>query len=78
MIMFRFRTVQTRLFSPEIGSYITYGMIAEQTCGTDWNEVRVIRDISCDKFFVDQLAEKCTWGQLDPIHMMDVVYDSIP
>lgn len=40
--------------------------------------VKQIPDISCDKDLVDKLALRCAAGQLSPIHLLDVVLDTLP
>ncbi len=56
---------------------ICYGLVAQKFENSNWNTIAAIKDISCDKEFVISLAEKCTAGQLDPVHILDVVLDAI-
>ena len=44
-------------------------------CG--WREVAFVSDVSTDRAAVEQLARRCTEGQLDPIHLLDVVEDAL-
>lgn len=36
-----------------------------------------IPDISCNKDFVQALAQRCTRGQLSPKHLLDLVLDAL-
>ena len=56
---------------------ICYGLAAEIFENGIWNTIAAVEDVSCDKRFLSVLAEKCTAGQLDPIHIFDVVLDAI-
>lgn len=40
-------------------------------------EVAFVSDVSTDRAAVEQLARRCTEGQLDPIHLLDVVEDAL-
>ena len=54
-----------------------YGLVAEKFENESWNTVGIIEDVSSSKEFVMSLARRCSSGQLDPIHMLDVVLDAI-
>ena len=59
------------LFSPYIGCYQSFGIIALQIIDLEWEQVNFISDVSPCLSFVTALA------QLDPIHLFDVVLDAI-
>ncbi|SFP78511.1 hypothetical protein SAMN05216343_11475 [Oscillibacter sp. PC13] len=75
--MIRYRSIQKRVLLEETGPYTAYGLLAEEYADDSWRAIAVVPDISCDKAFVAQLAEKCTRGQLSPIQMLDVVTDAL-
>ena len=56
---------------------VCYSLVAEKFENKSWKTVAVVEDVSCSKKFVTALANRCTAGQLDPIHILDVVLDAI-
>lgn len=70
---FSYIPVKEDLFSRELGHYISFGIEALE----HGSLCRRISDISTDEDFVAALARKCTSGQLDPIHLLDVIEDSL-
>ena len=66
-IVYTYRVVCQKLSAPELGPYITYGILA----------ARDLCDVSLDRAFVEALARRCTAAQLDPCHLLDVVEDAI-
>lgn len=55
----------------------SYGIQAKVEENGICTYVALIPDISCDKDFVEELAQRCTTGQLDPMHLLDVVLDAL-
>ena len=51
--------------------YDTYGIALR-----NHNEV-AIKDISTDKKFVSYLVDLCNINQVDPAHLLDVIYDTM-
>lgn len=76
--MYRFKTTETHCFSPSLGDYTCFGILAEQEEASDWRAVDAIPDVSCDKSFVENLCQQCTLLQLSPLHLWDVALDCIP
>lgn len=52
-----------------------YGLLRQQRQGDRWSTVAIAAPFSNDKTGVQQLAERCTECQLDPIHLFDVLHD---
>ena len=76
-IVYTYRVVCQKLSAPELGPYITYGILAARDlCGCQ-QVVQFISDVSLDRAFVEALARRCTAAQLDPCHLLDVVEDAI-
>ncbi len=76
-IVYTYRVVCQKLSAPELGPYITYGILAARDlCGCQ-QVVQFISDVSLDRAFVEALAHRCTAAQLDPCHLLDVVEDAI-
>lgn len=68
-IVYTYRVVCQKLSAPELGPYITYGILAARDlCGCQ-QVVRFISDVSLDRAFVEALARRCTAAQLDPCHL---------
>lgn len=72
--MIRYRLVKMR---QPIAGY-TYGILGEENSENDWHTVAIVPDVSSNQAFVSQLADKCTKGQLSPIHLLDVIIDALP
>ena len=69
--IFRYALISEKLFSSELG----IRAFQKTECG--WREVAFVSDVSTDRAVVEQLARRCTEGQLDPIHLLDVVEDAL-
>ena len=55
----------------------SYGIVASVLENDVCTYAACIPDISRDKAFVDALAQRCTDGQLSPMHLLDVVLDAL-
>lgn len=75
--MYRFQAVQMCRPCPESELQVSYGILAERSTNQGWTAVTIAGDISNDKAFVRALAERCTHEQLDPVHLADVIRDSV-
>ena len=64
------------IFNTEFGVTI-YGISVLQRKDGQMHMVCSVEDISSDKYFVTQLAERCQRLQLDYLHFMDVILDAI-
>ncbi|MBQ7337369.1 MAG: hypothetical protein IJW40_02830 [Clostridia bacterium] len=70
--MIRYLPFKERLWQDEVGFYDTYGIRALDESGSC---VALISDVSTDEPTVVALCDKCTRGQLAPLHLYDVVED---
>ena len=77
--MFVYRCVAERLNAPEIGSYDTFGIVADEVVEgeTMGRALAAVEDVSIDSAFVEQLAQRCTELQLEPGQLRDVVEDAL-
>ena len=75
--MFQYIPYRETLFSPYIGLYHSYGIAALLFTDLDWELQAYVSDISPDGSFVLALAQRCTRGQLSPIHLLDVVLNAL-
>ena len=72
--MFRYVVVQEDLFSPELGWYRSYGIGAENNKG---EQITFVSDVSLEKVFTEEIAKRCTKGQLAPDQLLDVIFNFI-
>lgn len=72
---YRYASVREKRRMPEIGTYVTYGLRVYERVGKKWHEVAYLSDVCVDSAVVRRLARSCTQGNLDPIHLFDVVED---
>lgn len=75
--MYQYLPVEERLYSPYLGRYRSFGIAAFKVCGEQREQVAFTSDVSTDEAFAAQLAQRCTVAQLNPVHLKDVVLDSI-
>lgn len=75
--MFRYQPIKESLTSVDCGSYISFGIQSMQSASDECVEIRSVSDVSVDGTFVEKLCRIFTENQLDPIHMTEVIEDSI-
>lgn len=75
--MYQYLSAEEQLYSPYLGGYHSCGIAVFKVCGEQRKQIAFVSDVSVDKMFVEQLAQRCTAAQLDPIHFIDVVLDAI-
>ena len=71
--MFLYRPFKENVSGEVLEAYLTYGIQALQ----DGYIVDSISDVSANEAFVTELCELCTRLQLHPIHLIDVIEDSL-
>ena len=72
--MFHYKVIEMHGFASCKPSYGIQAEIVENGVCT---YVALIPDISCNRDFVDSLAQRCDRGQLNPMHLLDVVLDAL-
>ena len=60
--MYRYISVSEELSSPYLGRYRSFGIAAQREAAGHWQE---------------NLAARCTAGQLEPVHLMDIIEDAL-
>lgn len=75
--MFRYLPFENDMDSPYIGLYHAFGLRVLLSQNGLEEEVMLLPDISTDFSFVLHLAAVLTRKQLDPIHLLDVIEDSL-
>lgn len=68
--MFRYVCTPQQLYSEELGNYGSFGLSAQKQVQGEWVQCGFVPDVSVRQ-------QLCTDGQLDPVHLMDVVEDHI-
>lgn len=75
--MYQYLPIQNEIFSPEIGKYRTFGLRVLRVQDGEDQEIMILPDVSTDFSFTLRLASLFTEKQLDPLHLLDVLYDII-
>ena len=75
--MFRYISVSEELSSPILGQYHSFGIAAQEEVAGHWRQICQVSDVSTDPIFVENLAARCTAGQLEPVHLLDVIEDAL-
>lgn len=72
--LFHYKVIEMHGFASRQPSY---GIQAEVVEGEVCTYMTLIPSISYNRVFVDSLVQRCNRGQLDPIHLLDVVLDAL-
>ena len=71
--MFLYIPLEQTHYSPDIGEYHAWGISA-----FEGSQLLIsVLDISTDKSFVTNIANQCTSEQLSPLHLRDVIENSL-
>lgn len=62
----------------ESGSYTSYAICVEELTPIGRVNILTVPDVSCDKKFAYCLAAQCTRFHLSPLHLFDVILDTLP
>ena len=65
--IYQYLAVEQTLFSCELGRYTAFG----------WRQIAFVPDICTYAQQAQRLAQLCTQGQLERIHLMDVIEDFV-
>ena len=77
--MYYYKVFEEKLFNRDLGEYISFGIVVEEIL-KDKKEKKVvcsISDVSVTRTVAEKIAALCNNVQLSPIHLNDVVYDTI-
>lgn len=74
---FQYACFKEHIFSEYVGGYDTFGIKVFQKTEDGIKCINSISDVSIDSDLTKVLVKKCNEEQLDPIHLFDVVLDSI-
>ncbi len=75
--MYLYQTYEEKLNHVDIGSYTGFGIIVLFVSEDSEEELFRVSDISVDKSVVDNMSELYTQVQLEPIHIYDVIEDTV-
>lgn len=78
MNQFRFHAVKQDYCTEDAGRYTAYAISAEEQTPRGWINAFTVQDISCDPALVCRMAEQCTRFQVSPVHLPDVIQDTLP
>lgn len=70
-LCYTYEVTEELMESEELGDYVTFGIAVY----SGKEEVMRVRDVSTDLDAVRDLAERCTSGELAPVHLFDVIED---
>jgi len=73
--VYRYSLRAETLSSSDLGTYRTYGILAYRWDKDRWICCAALSDVSPSRTRVQDLVDRCSVGQLDPIHLPDVVTD---
>lgn len=73
--MLRYLSFESTFDSPDLGSHRAYGLRVLSMQDGQPVELARVPDLSTDSALVERLAELLTMGQLDPLHLPEVVED---
>lgn len=75
--MFRYLPFKEDIVSSDVTVYTSFGIRFMQSAGNGWVKLNSVSDVSVDKSFVANLCKLFTDNQLDPIHLTDVLENSL-
>lgn len=74
-MVFLYRVIDEQLYDPAIGRYRSYGLRCYQCGPSSRDLISSLSDVSADAGFVSYLADRFTYRQLYPIHLLDTIFD---
>lgn len=75
--IYQYLAVEQTLFNCELGRYTAFGIAAQKRAPDGWRQIAFVPDICTNTQQAQRLAQLCTQGQLEPIHLMDVIEDFV-
>lgn len=69
--------VEEQRFSPELGAYRSYGIMAVRLSSQRRESLAYVRDISTDRALVAALVRRCNRSGLSPVHLRDFILDTL-
>ena len=76
--MYKYLTFKERVTTPGIGTYISYGIKCLKITRHSVYCIISVSDVSTKPELVKDIVKRCNRGKLSPIHLLDVIEDSIP
>lgn len=75
--MYLYLPVREALYSPYLGFYHAYGILCIHVGRRGLRRADSVADVSPSFRFAARLAVRCTLGRLSPLHLRDVIEDSL-
>ena len=72
--MYRYVPFKEKLYSDEIGTYISFGIKVVDPLN---RPITSVSDVSTNKVVVTKICKQCTLYRLHPIHLLDVIEDNL-
>ena len=72
--MIQYLPIREAHYSDDLGRYISFGIKAVDSRN---NVILFISDVSVNESLVNSICIDCTKGELNPIHLLDVIEDRI-
>lgn len=72
--MFQYVPFEEELTLPDLGKCRSFGIIALDEAG---NTITSVSGVSTDRQLVEEICQRCTRCRLSPVHLNDVIEDSI-
>lgn len=77
IFVYLYRCIKEQLHTPELGRYVSFGILALSVSRGCSQRLRFISDVSLDPMQVVRLAAQCTALQLAPGQLLDVIEDAL-
>lgn len=74
---FYYPVPQKLILQEEETEYVSYGISVFQILEGSAREIHLVSDVSLDRDFAFTLAHRCTVKQLAPVHLLDVIQDTL-
>lgn len=75
--MYAYLPVRENLSSDEYGDYTAFGISVLKKTGGEYKEIEFISDVSLNLLKVLEIVYLCTKNRLEPIHIHDVIEDTL-
>ncbi|MDD6188113.1 MAG: DUF6514 family protein [Clostridiales bacterium] len=77
IVMIEYYAVKESLYREEIGAYTAYGIGVFEYDGDEKKTLQYIPDVFLDEDKAEQLVDMCNRLQLEPVHLLNVVEDTV-
>lgn len=75
--MIIYQTVRENLWDPNIGEYTSFGISVRYINNESDHQITYVSDVFLEKTDADQFVSQCNSSNLDVIHLLDVIENSL-